>query len=168
MIFDITKPLTPSTKVYDGDPAFQAESLERNGYALSKITMGTHTGTHIDAPAHYFLGETVAEIPLDRLIGKCMVSSCGIPEYPRVLIRGEISLDCALESASTLELIGTDALSIGDDDVHRALLGAGVIILENLELKDIPDGEYTLIALPLKIYSDGAPARVCLIGDDDE
>lgn len=66
-------------------------------------------------------------------------------------------------------LVGIDYLSAEMFDApepraHRILLGAGVIIVEGLNLKDIAPGEYTLACLPLKIKnSDGAPARAILI-----
>ena len=67
-------------------------------------------------------------------------------------------------------LIGIDYLSIekfgeADHEVHVALLSKGVIILEGLNLSDVPAGKYELICLPLRLRSnlgDGAPARVVL------
>ncbi|RPJ59397.1 MAG: cyclase family protein [Acidobacteria bacterium] len=48
--------------------------------------------------------------------------------------------------------------------VHQTLGKRGVIILENLCFHDIPDGRYTLVALPLKIEAgDGSPVRAVLI-----
>ena len=70
-----------------------------------------------------------------------------------------------------VDLVGIDYLSIerGDDEgfpVHTTLLGAGVVILEGLNLHGVAPGAYDLIALPMKIAdADGAPARVILIGD---
>jgi arylformamidase len=63
--------------------------------------------------------------------------------------------------------VGTDAPSIeafdGDGSVHRTLLGAGVPILELLDLSTVPGGDYLLIAAPIKVIDcDGAPARVFL------
>ncbi len=47
--------------------------------------------------------------------------------------------------------------------VHHTLLGAGVIIIEGLDLAGVPPGDYELICLPLKLKDDdGAPARVFL------
>ena len=66
---------------------------------------------------------------------------------------------------------GTDFNSIeaGDDPtfpVHRALLGAGTVIVEGLDLRDVPAGRYTLWCLPLKLRDgDGGPARVVLVAD---
>ena len=67
-----------------------------------------------------------------------------------------------------IKLVGIDYLSIdrigqGDFASHRELLGAGVIVLEGLDLSDVAPGEYELICLPLPLVgADGAPARVIL------
>lgn len=51
--------------------------------------------------------------------------------------------------------------------MHRTLLGAGVVLLENLDLTDVKDGEYELIALPLRLAgSDGSPVRAVLIENE--
>ena len=68
---------------------------------------------------------------------------------------------------SGVKLVGIDYLSIAaygsGEAVHQALLGAGIIIVEGLDLRAIPAGSYNMIALPLKISGcDGAPARVVL------
>ena len=65
-------------------------------------------------------------------------------------------------------LVGVDYLSVGGPggdggEVHRALLGAGVWVVEGLDLSMVEAGEYELICLPVKLVdSDGAPARVLL------
>ena len=64
-------------------------------------------------------------------------------------------------------LVGVDYLSVEGfgkgHETHRALLGAGIIIIESLYLEHVKPGSYKLIALPVKIKdSDGAPARVIL------
>jgi arylformamidase len=65
-------------------------------------------------------------------------------------------------------LFGSDAASMDtvDSDTmsnHRALQRNGIFILENLALAGVPDGEYELIALPLKIKGgDGSPVRAIL------
>ena len=62
-----------------------------------------------------------------------------------------------------VRLVGIDYLSIGDPDAHRALLGAGVVALEGLDLREVEPGPYELICLPIRLVgSDGAPARVLL------
>lgn len=70
---------------------------------------------------------------------------------------------------SRIKLIGIDYLSIQmfketEPVTHRILLGAGVIILEGLNLQAVKPGTYQLICLPLKLAGrDGAPARAILI-----
>ena len=70
-----------------------------------------------------------------------------------------------------IRLVGTDFISIETADdptfpVHRALLGAGIAIVEGLDLRDVPVGRYALWCLPLKIHEgDGGPARVVLVAD---
>lgn len=69
-----------------------------------------------------------------------------------------------------IRLIGIDYLSIapfGDSDpTHKVLLGAGVVIVEGLNLSAVPRGFYNLVCLPLKLVgADGAPARVVLTAD---
>jgi arylformamidase len=67
-----------------------------------------------------------------------------------------------------IQTVGVDYLSVGGYDTdgpetHRALLKAGIWIIEGLNLKDVEPGDYDLICLPLNIVgSDGAPARAVL------
>ena len=82
---------------------------------------------------------------------------------------------CALAADSAgqliekgVELVGVDYLSVEafgskKHPVHEILLGMGVVIVESLNLSEIPAGDYELIALPVKLKgADGAPARVVL------
>jgi arylformamidase len=63
-----------------------------------------------------------------------------------------------------IRTIGIDYLSIGDREAHRELLGAGIVPVEGLDLREIAPGEYTLLCLPLDVVgSDGAPARAVLL-----
>ena len=67
-----------------------------------------------------------------------------------------------------VKLVGVDYLSIeqfhsGHHRTHKALLGAGVVIVEGLQLSDPPAGMYELMCLPLRLKGlDGAPARAVL------
>jgi arylformamidase len=64
--------------------------------------------------------------------------------------------------------VGVDCLSVGayaaaGKETHEALLGAGIWIIEGLDLSGVAPGRYDLICLPLRILdSDGAPARAVL------
>lgn len=68
-----------------------------------------------------------------------------------------------------IQLIGVDYLSVAafDDSVptHKILLSAGIIVLEGCDLSQVPQGDYDLYCLPLRLVgSDGAPARTILVG----
>lgn len=66
--------------------------------------------------------------------------------------------------ARGVRLVGLDYLSVGDAAAHVALLGAGVLVVEGLDLRAVDPGSYVLVCLPLKIAgSDGAPARAVLL-----
>ena len=70
--------------------------------------------------------------------------------------------------ARGVKLVGIDYLSIGPKGngvaTHVALLEAGVVILEGLDLRRVEPGAYQLVCLPLLLAgSDGAPARAVLI-----
>lgn len=67
-----------------------------------------------------------------------------------------------------LRLLGVDAPSVDAResktlDVHHLLFERGANVLENLDLRDVADGEYELIALPIKVAGvDAAPVRAVL------
>jgi arylformamidase len=68
-----------------------------------------------------------------------------------------------------IKLIGVDYLSVAPFDqvtpTHKTFLSAGVVIVEGLDLSQVPQGRYNLYCLPIKLGgSDGAPARAILIG----
>jgi arylformamidase len=71
-------------------------------------------------------------------------------------------------AAQQVQTVGVDYLSVGGffkdgAETHHALLGAGIWIIEGLNLSNIAPGTYEMICLPLKIEgSDGAPARAIL------
>jgi len=73
-IIDISLPLSGKTVVYPGNPKVRFKSLRGKTSDLSEITMGSHTGTHVDAPRHVFKnGRGVGEFALAPFIGPCRV-----------------------------------------------------------------------------------------------
>ncbi|MGM0711189.1 cyclase family protein [Brevibacillus parabrevis] len=63
--------------------------------------------------------------------------------------------------------IGTDALGIERSQeghpTHKTLFAAGIVVIEGLRLRDVPPGQYFMVAAPLKLVgTDAAPARVLL------
>jgi arylformamidase len=76
--YDVSIPLRPQTVVYPGNPAIRvtpAKAIGRGDSAnVSEIVIGSHTGTHVDAPRHFFDGgDGVDEISLDHLVGRAVV-----------------------------------------------------------------------------------------------
>ena len=77
-IYDITLTITPALPVWPGDPPVrltQPSHLERGDICtITRLDMGAHTGTHLDAPAHFIRGGATAEsLSLDVLIGPALV-----------------------------------------------------------------------------------------------
>jgi len=79
-IHDISVPVRTGGLVYPGNPEIAIElqqAISRGaGANVSSVRFGSHTGTHVDAARHFFDdGESVDQIPLDSLIGPCIVLS---------------------------------------------------------------------------------------------
>lgn len=77
---DITMPLFEGMPSFPGDPRFTSTPLRSVGraevYSLSTLSLGTHTGTHVDPPSHFIPGgATVDRIDLEALNGPCRVVS---------------------------------------------------------------------------------------------
>ena len=204
-VIDISVANGPTQHVYPGDPPpriEQAKAIRAGDVCnVSLLTMGSHTGTHVDAPYHFIDGGArLCEVALERMVGEALV----------VDLRGRAAVDAAaLESAALrtgdillcrtdnswrwekaefqrdfvyltldaagllvergIRAVGIDYLSIeqfgsSDFPVHHRLLGAGVFVIEGLDLRAVEPGRYTLVCLPLKFPDlDGAPARAVLL-----
>jgi arylformamidase len=76
-IIDISMPVYNGMIVYPGDPKVDIQkekTFQKDGVLVSKIEMGLHTGTHIDAPLHYLPdGKTIDQVPLESLTGNALV-----------------------------------------------------------------------------------------------
>jgi arylformamidase len=75
---DVTVPIRPGMPVYPGDPGVDislARSIDRGDAAnISRLDMGAHTGTHVDAPCHFISGARGAsELSVERFLGRCLV-----------------------------------------------------------------------------------------------
>lgn len=76
-IYDISVDIQMNMPTYPGDAKYKSrklKSVEQDGYEIHRLTLGNHTGTHVDAPAHFIQdGATVTELPLDILNGRTRV-----------------------------------------------------------------------------------------------
>lgn len=76
-IIDLTHSISPNMPVYPGTepPIFlQGCSIDEIGFLEKKITLYSHTGTHIDAPAHLIKGsKTLDQLQIEHFHGKALV-----------------------------------------------------------------------------------------------
>jgi arylformamidase len=105
-LIDVSVLLRPGVPTYPGNQPFEFAPVKRiargDSSNVSKLVMGTHTGTHVDAPKHFFDDKPGVEaLPLDLLIGRARVidvpvrggitethlAQAGLREDLRVLLR---------------------------------------------------------------------------------
>lgn len=202
-IIDISVNLSDGTVVYPGDPKIQIFTLKPLALGqsrLSKISMGTHSGTHIDAPAHCMEGPEVSDLPLGNFVGVCRVldfsansekiskedlAEKNVKKGERILVKTKNSergfekwrddfvyLDgdaADYLSEIGIKLFGIDAWSVKqkgskDNRAHNSLLAKNIPILETIDLSKAEEGEYFLVAVPLKLINvEGSPCRAILL-----
>lgn len=205
-VHDISVPNHPGMLHYGRRPEkTMVESIAAGDPGnVSRWLIGSHTGTHVDAPAHFVEGATTIEsVPLDVLVGPAVVLdltsvesheigpadllAAGLDDSERVLLKTRNSTSALREAEKSpwvglskeaaellvergVRLIGIDYLTIDSPDgetgwpVHHVLCGAGVAILEVIDLSEIAPGRYTLASLPIKLVgSEAAPARAVLM-----
>src|SRR5262245_47141163 len=207
---DLTVGIRHEMVHFPGDPGVelkQTKHLDRGDPAtVSHLSLGVHTGTHVDAPVHFIGGAPGVDLTsIESMNGPARVieikdkETCTAKDLvpfhisagERVLLRTSNSTRCwnvdtFVEDYAHLDvsaakflaerrirMVGIDYLSIGrgedGPEVHRILLGSGVVILEGLDLSRTAPGLYDVICLPLRILGgDGAPARVALRRRDGE
>ena len=81
-IYDISIPITAGGIVYPGNPPIGIEAQQAlsrgDGANVSALSFGSHTATHVDAAKHFFDdGQPVDELPLETLVGPCIVLEFG-------------------------------------------------------------------------------------------
>ena len=191
MIIDLSLPLGEETPIYPMDPGVKIRPwafIEKDGYYMNVLKLGEHTGTHVDAPAHFVPGgKAIDELPLEKFIGQAFVidvkkgnDKIQLEEIPdsgyhdKIVLFStggrELSPEVALFLvAEGAKAVGTDAMSIGDDAVHKILLSEELPIFENLtNLESLLGKEFTFMAFPLKIEGgSGSPVRAVAILEDE-
>lgn len=206
-LLDLTRPVEDGMATYPGDPAVSVTehaSVDADGYRVTSLELGTHTGTHVDAPSHTEPdGATLGEFgPAEFEFDARVVDVSGIgprePIEPDAVPEADVDLvlfhtgwedhwgtdrypahpylsraaaeRCARRGfAVGLDCFGPDPTPDPDGDgdfegygvpAHRALLGEGLLLVENLsDLGDLPE-RCSVSAYPLRVDADGAPARV--------
>ena len=155
-------------------------------YDLSSFSMCAHNGTHIDAPRHFIRdGQTVDALPLSKTVGMAYVAchqgkltaedAESILEkangIKKILLKGDLYVSeeaAKVFAEAEIDLLGNESQTVGPEDapmaVHLVLLGAGVVLLEGIRLKEVEEGQYLLTAAPLNIEgAEGSPCRAILL-----
>lgn len=104
-IYDVTVPLSSATPIYPGDPRIEItpwkELVKGDAANVSLAHFGLHSGTHVDAPAHFIEGGTKVEaLPLQSLIGEAEVVE--VANHIRVIDESFISANCIRGSQRVL------------------------------------------------------------------
>ena len=77
MLIDMTHTITPEIPIYPGTPVpalTPACTLTRDGFRETLLTLSSHTGTHMDAPAHLLQdGRTLDQMPMSQFSGRATV-----------------------------------------------------------------------------------------------
>ena len=146
-LIDLSHPVTTGMRVFPGDPEVTiapAASIATDGFEVHALHLGSHSGTHLDAPSHTVAGGlTVDRVPLERLVGRAVVlraTGLGDDEAvePQHVAPGLARLRARDDTRIALLHTGWDAW-FGDDRALRhpvvsvaladALLAAGVDVL---------------------------------------
>ena|SRR3989344_4596535 len=164
--------------------------FSKDGYNDHSFSFGTHVGTHIDAPLHMINGgKTLDQIPIEQFTGRGKlveglelesVKAADIEKGDIVLFKTRM-IEKYHEEAyfndypgipedvanylleKKIKMVGMDMASPDHPPfkIHKILLGAGILIIENLtNLDKLAGKEFIVYALPIKLSLDGAPARV--------
>ena len=188
-LYDISQEVF-SCAVYPGDPAPERKVMASTAAGdvcnLTALSMCAHNGTHIDAPFHFLGdGKTVDRLGLEPFVGECFVAGhrgdvtaedaeailAKAEGAQRILIAGDATVTAEAAqvfAASGILLLGNESQTVGPADapmqVHLILLGRGIVLLEGIVLKEVPEGHYFLSAAPLNLGgADGAPCRAYLM-----
>ncbi len=204
-LIDLTHVVKPGMTVFPGTeaPVFEVgSSIDKDGFEEKKITMFSHTGTHMDAPAHIIAGaRRLDEFPIGKFSGQACVVDVDSNDAVKIDVevlksRGEAILESDFvilrsgwsqlwdsdeyfrnfpvlspEAAqwlveANIKGVGLDMISVDECDstdfaVHNILLGADLVIIENLtNLELLPDSVFSFYCFPLRIdQADGSPVR---------
>jgi len=173
-IYDITRPLMPGIASYPGDPAFErtlhCDLARGDSCTISRLNLSAHSGTHLDAPAHFLPGGSpVGDIPLGALIGLARVivkktdghvtaADLGeVKEGEKILLRtSNSSIDLAGAFKEDYVALTTEAAQLLADS-HVVLLGMDYLSVEPFGASDplvhkILLGAGTVILEGLNLY----------------
>jgi len=163
-LFDITMPIHSEMPVFPGDDPPQQKWLHRiqngDGNNLSALALGSHTGTHVDAPYHFVEnGITLDQVPLEVFVGKALVieitnpDSISIDGLRRHPIASAERVLFKTRNSSTLSRSGFQ-----EDFVYIELAAAEYLVRQGVRLVGV---DYLSVD---QYGSDSNPAHHTLLG----
>jgi kynurenine formamidase len=160
---DLTLPLYADVPVRPGDPGVVMDELgdiATEGYRLTHLSMGTHTGTHIDAPSHIIeSGDTLNNISFDALVGSCCLVKVASEPGSSIALDDLIIHKEAIRSTGRFDMPTPSVKQ--EMDVHKVFLEAGIPIVECLNLENLTQSHFEIVVAPLPLRNrEGAPCRV--------
>jgi arylformamidase len=116
-IYDVSVPLSAELPTYPGDPGIRIQDWSKlangDGANVSALSFGAHTGTHVDAPAHFIEGaKTVEALALEVLIGEAEVVH--VPEEVRIIDEEFVTANCGNGTKRILFKTRNSAFWAGD------------------------------------------------------
>jgi arylformamidase len=121
---DLTHTLENGMPVYPGDPSPSFEryaTIEKEGVNLTRLVLGSHTGTHIDAPKHFIQGgEGIDRIPPSSFVGEAFAIDVSYREVGSAVTREDVERHSALIRRGDAVLLYTGCSEMwGDESVLR-------------------------------------------------
>ncbi|MFS0723494.1 cyclase family protein [Paenibacillus sp. 1P07SE] len=169
-VIDLSLPIVDGMPVYPGDPQVRvqiAHTYASHQWELRQLSMGTHTGTHVDAPSHMHPGAaTLDNLPLERFFGLARIVGSAAPNWPpdRGLFFTEpAGIDSYPRLAELCPPFVGGELS---EELERALLALGIVTYTGLHgLERLPAGcDFMFYGFPLRIAGgDGSPVRAVAV-----
>lgn len=158
-LYDVSLPISEDLPVWPGDPAVSlvmtSSILNGDKCNITQLQMGTHVGTHIDAPYHFLKdGATVDAIPIETFIGPCLVVEldsdtliekkdflkCSLNGYSRILFKTKNSEQWSKNITS----FNTDYVALGIEaaqylvEINTLLIGIDYLSIESFQSDDNP------------------------------
>ncbi|AIF70013.1 hypothetical protein PAP_08125 [Palaeococcus pacificus DY20341] len=141
-LVDLSMSLSKETPTYPGDPKVEIKpwaSIGKDGYYMNALSFGEHSGTHVDAPAHFIKsGATIEEVPLERFMGNALVIDVSnLP--PKAEITRGVLLDKlgGREVKDKIVLIYTGYSKKAKSEEWRGLSRDGAELLVELSIKAV-------------------------------
>ncbi|WP_214629458.1 cyclase family protein [Paenibacillus agaridevorans] len=169
-VIDLSMPIVDGMDVYPGDPEVNVKithTFESHSWELRQLSMGSHTGTHMDAPSHMHPGAaTLDDLPLERFFGPSRLVRLEETDWPEgrgLFFNESVGIECFDRLAALLPPFVGGELS---EELERALLGIHIVTYTGLQsLERLPVGtDFMFYGFPLRIVSgDGSPVRAVAV-----